>query len=112
MQRPTHSNSAQNITTNAVPNTTACQTAGENGVDIAGGASTVRQALIAGVIDERAAPGQRARALDGPGGPGGPGELAALLMELAKQLDSGRVYDRHLPEITVAVDEVGRSAGR
>jgi dihydrofolate reductase len=30
----------------------ACQAAGGNGVDIAGGASTVRQALIAGVIDE------------------------------------------------------------
>ena len=30
----------------------ACQAAGDNGVDIAGGASTVRQALIAGVIDE------------------------------------------------------------
>jgi dihydrofolate reductase len=31
---------------------TACETAGEAGVDIAGGASTVRQALLAGVIDE------------------------------------------------------------
>ncbi len=30
----------------------ACETAGESGVDIAGGASTVRQALSAGVIDE------------------------------------------------------------
>jgi dihydrofolate reductase len=30
----------------------ARQTAGEDGVDIAGGASTVRQALAAGVIDE------------------------------------------------------------
>ncbi len=30
----------------------ACQAAGDKGVDIAGGASTVRQALIAGVIDE------------------------------------------------------------
>ena len=30
----------------------ACEAAGENGVDIAGGASTVRQALVAGVIDE------------------------------------------------------------
>jgi dihydrofolate reductase len=30
----------------------ACATAGEGGVDIAGGASTVRQALQAGVIDE------------------------------------------------------------
>ncbi len=30
----------------------ACATAGEGGVDIAGGASTVRQALAAGVIDE------------------------------------------------------------
>lgn len=30
----------------------ACETAGEAGVDIAGGASTVRQALQAGVIDE------------------------------------------------------------
>jgi dihydrofolate reductase len=30
----------------------ACQAAGDNGVGIAGGASTVRQALIAGVIDE------------------------------------------------------------
>jgi dihydrofolate reductase len=30
----------------------ACQAAGDNGVDIAGGASTVRQALIDGVIDE------------------------------------------------------------
>src|SRR3954449_8506033 len=30
----------------------ACETAGESGVDIAGGASTVRQALIAGVVDE------------------------------------------------------------
>jgi dihydrofolate reductase len=31
----------------------ACEAAGNNnGVDIAGGASTVRQALIAGVIDE------------------------------------------------------------
>jgi dihydrofolate reductase len=30
----------------------ARETAGEDGVDIAGGASTVRQALIAGVIDE------------------------------------------------------------
>ena len=30
----------------------ACATAGERGVDIAGGASTVRQALAAGVIDE------------------------------------------------------------
>lgn len=31
---------------------TACQTAADRGVDIAGGASTVRQALLAGVIDE------------------------------------------------------------
>jgi dihydrofolate reductase len=30
----------------------ACEIAGERGVDIAGGASTVRQALTAGVIDE------------------------------------------------------------
>ncbi len=30
----------------------ACATAGDGGVDIAGGASTVRQALAAGVIDE------------------------------------------------------------
>lgn len=30
----------------------ACAAAGGNGVDIAGGASTVRQALAAGVIDE------------------------------------------------------------
>ena len=30
----------------------ACEAAGDNGVDIAGGASTVRQALAAGVIDE------------------------------------------------------------
>ena len=30
----------------------ACEAAGDNGVDIAGGASTVRQALITGVIDE------------------------------------------------------------
>ena len=30
----------------------ARETAGEDGVDIAGGAATVRQALIAGVIDE------------------------------------------------------------
>jgi dihydrofolate reductase len=30
----------------------ACEAAGERGVDIAGGASTVRQALAAGVIDE------------------------------------------------------------
>ena len=30
----------------------ACETAGDDGVDIAGGASTVRQALIAGVVDE------------------------------------------------------------
>ena len=30
----------------------ARETAGEGGVDIAGGASTVRQALIAGVVDE------------------------------------------------------------
>jgi dihydrofolate reductase len=30
----------------------ACATAGEAGVDIAGGASTVRQALAAGVVDE------------------------------------------------------------
>jgi dihydrofolate reductase len=30
----------------------ACEAAGEGGVDIAGGASTVRQALAAGVIDE------------------------------------------------------------
>lgn len=30
----------------------ACQAAGDKGVDIAGGASTVRQALMAGVIDE------------------------------------------------------------
>ena len=30
----------------------ACEAAGEKGVDIAGGASTVRQALLAGVIDE------------------------------------------------------------
>jgi len=30
----------------------ACRAAGEKGVDIAGGASTVRQALAAGVIDE------------------------------------------------------------
>ena len=30
----------------------ACRAAGNNGVDIAGGASTVRQALVAGVIDE------------------------------------------------------------
>jgi dihydrofolate reductase len=32
----------------------ACEAAGDNGVDIAGGASTVRQALAAGVIDELA----------------------------------------------------------
>jgi dihydrofolate reductase len=32
-------------------NTAARQAAGDNGGDIAGGASTVRQALIAGVID-------------------------------------------------------------
>lgn len=30
----------------------ACEAAGDRGVDIAGGASTVRQALAAGVIDE------------------------------------------------------------
>jgi dihydrofolate reductase len=30
----------------------ACEAAGDKGVDIAGGASTVRQALIAGVVDE------------------------------------------------------------
>lgn len=30
----------------------ACEAAGDGGVDIAGGASTVRQALIAGVVDE------------------------------------------------------------
>lgn len=30
----------------------ACEAAGDNGVDIAGGASTVRQALTAGMIDE------------------------------------------------------------
>jgi dihydrofolate reductase len=30
----------------------ARETAGDDGVDIAGGASTVRQALVAGVIDE------------------------------------------------------------
>jgi dihydrofolate reductase len=30
----------------------ACEAAGDDGVDIAGGASTVRQALVAGVIDE------------------------------------------------------------
>jgi dihydrofolate reductase len=30
----------------------ACEAAGDRGVDIAGGASTVRQALVAGVIDE------------------------------------------------------------
>jgi dihydrofolate reductase len=30
----------------------ARETAGEDGVDIAGGASTVRQALVAGVVDE------------------------------------------------------------
>lgn len=30
----------------------ACQSAADRGVDIAGGASTVRQALLAGVIDE------------------------------------------------------------
>ncbi|MBH0130311.1 dihydrofolate reductase family protein [Salinibacterium sp. NK8237] len=30
----------------------ACETAGSKGVDIAGGASTVRQALLAGVVDE------------------------------------------------------------
>jgi dihydrofolate reductase len=30
----------------------ACEAAGDGGVDIAGGASTVRQALSAGVIDE------------------------------------------------------------
>ena len=30
----------------------ACEGAGENGVDITGGASTVEQALTAGVIDE------------------------------------------------------------
>ena len=30
----------------------ACEAAGDSGVDIAGGASTVRQALTAGVIDE------------------------------------------------------------
>ena len=30
----------------------AHETAGDDGVDIAGGASTVRQALLAGVIDE------------------------------------------------------------
>jgi dihydrofolate reductase len=30
----------------------ACEAAGDNGVDIAGGASAVRQALAAGVIDE------------------------------------------------------------
>jgi dihydrofolate reductase len=30
----------------------ACDVAGDDGVDIAGGASTVRQALVAGVVDE------------------------------------------------------------
>ena len=30
----------------------ACEVAGDDGVDIAGGASTVRQALMAGVVDE------------------------------------------------------------
>jgi hypothetical protein len=33
-------------------------------------------------------------------------EWAAHLMELAAQLDAGRVYNRHLPEITVAIDEI------
>src|ERR1700710_1517634 len=32
----------------------ARETAGDDGVDIAGGASTVRQALVAGVVDELA----------------------------------------------------------
>jgi dihydrofolate reductase len=32
--------------------TQACEAAGEDGIDIAGGASTVRQALAASVIDE------------------------------------------------------------
>jgi len=30
----------------------ASETAGDDGIDVAGGASTVRQALVAGVIDE------------------------------------------------------------
>ena len=51
----------------------ALEAAGENGVDIAGGASTVRQALAAGVIDELSldiAPvllGSGERIFDGPG---------------------------------------------
>jgi hypothetical protein len=39
-------------------------------------------------------------------------EWAGLLMELVKQIDSGRVYDRHLPEITVAMEEILRSLAR
>jgi dihydrofolate reductase len=43
----------------------ACQAAGDNGVDIAGGASTVRQALIAGVIDELTLSAHTSRAMRG-----------------------------------------------
>jgi hypothetical protein len=39
-------------------------------------------------------------------------EWAGLLEELAKQLDSGRVYDRHLPQIVAAIDEILRSIAR
>jgi hypothetical protein len=39
-------------------------------------------------------------------------EWAGLLIELTRQLDSGRVYDRHLPDIAVAIDEILRSLAR
>jgi hypothetical protein len=39
-------------------------------------------------------------------------EWAGLLRELARQLDSGRVYDRHLPDITVAIEEILSSLAR
>jgi hypothetical protein len=39
-------------------------------------------------------------------------EWAGLLVELAKQIDSGRVHDRHLPDIAVAIDEILRSLAR
>lgn len=39
-------------------------------------------------------------------------DWAGLLTELAKQLDSGRVDDRHLPDTAVAIDEILRSNWR
>jgi dihydrofolate reductase len=62
----------------------ACQAAGDNGVDIAGGASIVRQALIAGVIDELTLdialvmPGSGERIIDGVESFGPPSHQASI----------------------------------